>query len=81
MRITMDRSGRLVVPKAIRERLSLTHGGDVEISERDGVAEIRPATVEAELLETPLGVVISPKEPMPPLADDLVFETLDTVRR
>ncbi len=38
-------------------------------------------TVEAEVLETPRGPVISPKEPMPPLTDDLVFETLDAVRR
>jgi AbrB family looped-hinge helix DNA binding protein len=36
---TIDRAGRLVIPKAIRDRLGLRGGEQVEVEERDG--EIR----------------------------------------
>lgn len=35
MRTTIDKAGRLVVPRVIRERVGLTGGGEVEI-ELDG---------------------------------------------
>lgn len=37
MRTTIDRAGRLVIPRSIRARIGLTRGGEVEL-ELDGAA-------------------------------------------
>jgi AbrB family looped-hinge helix DNA binding protein len=42
MRTTIDGAGRIVIPKAVRERLGLDGGAHLEIAERDGFLEIRP---------------------------------------
>ena len=81
MRSTIDRLGRVVVPKPIRDRLHL-HGGEaLEIDERDGVIEIRPAPTEVAVVDTPEGPVATPRDAVPPLTDALVRDTLDQVRR
>ncbi len=79
MRTTIDRAGRVVVPKVIRERLQLT-GGEVEIVERDGVVEIRPVADDIDVVETPEGPVASARRARPALTDVIVRETLEAVR-
>ena len=37
MRTTMDKAGRLVIPRALRDRIGLAGGGEVEL-ELDGAA-------------------------------------------
>jgi AbrB family looped-hinge helix DNA binding protein len=37
MRATIDRAGRLVIPRPLRDRIGLAHGGEVEL-ELDGAA-------------------------------------------
>jgi AbrB family looped-hinge helix DNA binding protein len=81
MTSTIDRLGRLVIPKKIRDRLQLGPGAEVEIEEQDGVIHIRPATAPVTIKETKHGPVAEPDEPMPVLTDDMVRETLDRVRR
>ena len=39
MRTTIDKAGRIVVPKALRDELSLTPGQELEISAVDGRLE------------------------------------------
>lgn len=40
----MDKAGRLVIPRSIRDRIGLAHGGDVDL-ELDGAAvRIRPVS-------------------------------------
>lgn len=80
MRTTIDRAGRVVVPKEIRRRLHLLEGGDVEIDERDGVIEIRPALTEFRVATGEGGLVAVPAEPLPPLTDEDVRETIDRLR-
>ncbi len=44
MRTTIDRAGRLVIPRAIRDRIGLADGGEVEL-ELDGASvRIEPVT-------------------------------------
>jgi AbrB family transcriptional regulator (stage V sporulation protein T) len=51
MQITLDRMGRIVVPKAIRDRFALKPGDDMEIIiEPDGI-HLRPATPASSLAE------------------------------
>lgn len=81
MKITIDRLGRVVVPKPIRDKLGLRGGEALEVEERDGVIELRPAATEVRILETPEGPVAEPLEPIPPLTDELVREALERARR
>jgi AbrB family looped-hinge helix DNA binding protein len=81
MRTTIDRAGRLVVPKAIRDRLLMTDGGEVDVEEHDGVIEIRPVPANVTIVETPDGVIAQPVDEMPVLTDAIVRDTLDRVRR
>jgi len=81
MRVTIDGAGRLVIPKALRARLALADGGEVEVDERDGVIEIRPAPLDVRIVATPEGPVASPVVAVTPLTDDDVRSALDRVRR
>ena len=58
MRTTIDRAGRIVVPKPIRDRLQLLGGGEVEVVERDGVIEITPVPVDMVFADTAEGPVV-----------------------
>lgn len=44
---TIDGAGRLVIPKALRERAGLTPGTSVDIRFREGAIEITPVHSEA----------------------------------
>ena len=81
MLTTIDGAGRIVVPKQLRDRLHLEGGSTVDIDERDGTIEIRPAPVELEIVRTPEGPVARAASPVPTLTDEAVIETLDSVRR
>jgi AbrB family looped-hinge helix DNA binding protein len=81
MRTTIDRAGRLVVPKPIRDRLQLSEGGEVDVVEHDGRIEVRPVPAVVTIVDTPDGPIAEPAEDMPVLTDAMVRETLDRVRR
>ena len=47
MRTTIDKAGRLVIPRSMRDRIGLAHGGEVEL-ELDGASvRIEPITGRA----------------------------------
>lgn len=71
----------MVVPKGIRDRLGLAEGGEVEIVEFDGAIEIRPVLAPVELVETPDGPVFQPTGPIPPLTQEMVRATLESIRK
>lgn len=81
MRSSIDAAGRLVIPKAIRDRLGLTGGQLVEIRERDGTIEIEPAPTPMTLVDTDGGPVAVPNAELPSLTDDVVRATLERTRR
>jgi AbrB family looped-hinge helix DNA binding protein len=81
MRTTIDKAGRIVVPKAIRDELGLNGGTEVEISLVDGRIEIDlvPTPVRLERRDGRL-VAVADRE-MPPLTAEMVRETLERIRR
>ncbi|MGH8936034.1 MAG: AbrB/MazE/SpoVT family DNA-binding domain-containing protein [Acidimicrobiia bacterium] len=81
MRTTIDKAGRLVIPKPIRERLGLKGGEDLEVVERDGQIEIRPGPTPMWLVEAESGPVAVPERELPPLTDEMVRDLLEQTRR
>lgn len=83
MKTTIDRAGRLVVPKRLRDRLDMGEGGVVEIVEHDGVLEIHPVSAAVEVREedSSHGPVAHPVETLPALTDEDVRTTLERLRR
>jgi AbrB family looped-hinge helix DNA binding protein len=81
MRTTIDGAGRLVVPKRLRDRLALVGGAEVEVTERDGVIEVRPAPVEVRLEESEGGPVAHAAADLPALTDHDVRDVLEQLRR
>jgi len=49
MKSTIDLSGRLVIPKAIRKVAGLEPGVPLEVRWREGVVEIEPAPLPVKL--------------------------------
>lgn len=81
MRTTIDAAGRVVVPKALRDRAGLVAGQEIEITERDGRLEIEPASAAIRLERVAGRLVAVSDDDVPPLSDDVVRATLERVRR
>jgi AbrB family looped-hinge helix DNA binding protein len=81
MRTSIDAAGRIVVPKAIRDRLGLVPGEPLEVREREGRLEIEPAPSPMRLERRRFGAVAVPDAELPPLTDEIVRATLERVRR
>jgi AbrB family looped-hinge helix DNA binding protein len=81
MRSAIDAAGRIVIPKALRDRLGLGRGRAVEIRERDGRVEIEAASTPMSLVKRAGGSVAVPGERLPPLTDDVVRATIERTRR
>ena len=79
--VTIDKSGRLVVPKALRDELAVGPGQQLEAQVRDGRLEIEPRPFQAELVESDGLLLIVPREPTPVLTADDVRAILESVRR
>lgn len=59
MRTTIDRAGRIVVPKSLRAALGLSGGDEVEITLEGERIELVPAPRRANLRKGPGGLLIS----------------------
>lgn len=81
MRSAIDSAGRLVIPKALRDRLALGRGRAVEVSERDGRIEIEPVPTRMSLVKRGGHAVAVPKKNLPPLTDEIVRATIERTRR
>jgi AbrB family looped-hinge helix DNA binding protein len=77
MKTTIDRAGRLVIPRPLRDRIGLAGGGEVEI-ELDG-AGIRIAPVPGTELREEGGLLIIPATGTR-IDDTLVRELIDADR-
>lgn len=50
MKTTIDRAGRVVIPKALRDRAGLQAGSEIEVNLRDGLIEIAPPPPQGRLI-------------------------------
>lgn len=69
-----------MIPKAIRERLGLVPGAEVEVLEADGRVEISPSLALIEVVEVD-GRLVARGEGLPVLTDEAVRETIERTRR
>lgn len=77
MRTTIDKAGRLVVPRSLRSAVGLAGGGQVEV-ELDG-AGIRIEPVAGHELREEEGLLLIPKSGVA-IDDTIVRELLDADR-
>lgn len=81
MKTSIDAAGRIVVPKALRDRLGLIGGRQLDIREHEGRLEIEPVPKRMKLVRRRGGSVAVPARKLPPLTDDIVRDTLEQLRR
>jgi AbrB family looped-hinge helix DNA binding protein len=78
---TMDASGRLVVPKAVREAAGLQAGTPLSITVTATGIEIAPAPRAVRVVQKGRLTVAVPLEPAPTLSTAAVRDTQAAVRR
>lgn len=79
---TIDRAGRLVIPKTIRDRLGLRGGEAVEVEETDGEIRVTRPKPGVKLVETKDGRLIAdPEAQLPGLGPEEVRALLERTRR
>ena len=79
MKTTIDRAGRLVIPKEVRDAAGLTPGLKLEVRCRDGIVEIEPVQPEVKLVRKGSVTVLSCPG-MPRLTQKQVNKTLRDIR-
>ena len=81
MRTTIDRAGRVVIPKTVRDAAGLAAGAELEIECRDGRIEIEPAEGAMRVAGRGPAAIIEPDGEMPLLTSEDVRDVLERVRR
>jgi len=81
MRSTIDKAGRVIVPKAMRDELGLTGGTEIEIGLVDGRIEIAPVASHIRLERKRGRLVAASDREMPVLTSDEVRALLEKLRR
>jgi AbrB family looped-hinge helix DNA binding protein len=81
MKTTIDRAGRLVIPRKIREAAGIQPGSELTIRVTDGRIEIEPAPLEVRLVKRGSLTVAMPRRRVAPLTSEDVGQTLDRLRR
>ncbi len=75
MKTTMDRAGRLVIPKEIRREAKLAPGVPLEVKWREGHIEIEPAPAAVRLQRRGRLLVAVPRKKTPALTTETVEQT------
>lgn len=81
MKTTIDRAGRVVIPKPLRDELGLSGGTEIEIGLVDGRIEIEPVTSHVRLVRRQGRLVAASDREMPALRTDDVRTLLEKLRR
>jgi AbrB family looped-hinge helix DNA binding protein len=80
MKARIDKAGRVVLPKPIRDELGLIAGRAIEVYVEDGRAIIEPAVVNWHVERRGRLSVLVPDGPVPQLTDAELRDALDEGR-
>jgi AbrB family looped-hinge helix DNA binding protein len=78
MQVPIDRAGRVVVPKQIREELGFSPDRPLEAEVIDGRLELSASYEPAKIVEGPNGPVVAATGT--PITDEEIRRTLEAVR-
>ena len=78
MKLIMDKAGRLVVPKPLREALGLGDGGEVDVSLYGQGLQVIPGGRTARLA-TEDGQLVAESDTV--VTDEIIFGLIDSIRR
>lgn len=78
MKVTMDRAGRIVVPKGMRERFGMVDGGTFDLSVYGEGLQLIPHGRTAQLVERD-GQVVATSNTV--ITDEIVFALIDAGRK
>jgi AbrB family looped-hinge helix DNA binding protein len=81
MQTTIDRAGRIVVPKSLRDELHLEGGTALEIRVNNGRLEIEPLPTPMRLVRRGKGLVATTEKHLPPIDADDVRAVVESLRR
>jgi AbrB family looped-hinge helix DNA binding protein len=79
MKTAIDRAGRLVVPKALRDELGLQPGRKLDIRAHDGALVIEPLPTQVKLVRRGRRMVAVPAVRLPALTQDEVRAALERI--
>ena len=80
MKTTIDRAGRVVIPREIRDAAGLEPGSAIEVTERGGIVTIEPAATPVKIVKRGrLRVAVA--ENQGTLSEDDVRATRDRLRQ
>jgi AbrB family looped-hinge helix DNA binding protein len=77
---TIDRAGRIIIPKAIRDAIGLRAGITLLIRCRNGIIEAEPVFRKVRMETRGRLAVAVPVEDSPDLSSDEVNETMEKLR-
>lgn len=80
MKTTIDSAGRVVIPRAARVAAQLEPGTELEVLVENGVIQLEPVVKSARLVRRGRLLVAASEEPVPPLRQAQVDQTLEEVR-
>jgi len=81
MKATIDKAGRVVIPKKIRDAAGLHPGMVLDVRCRDGRIEIEPRAAPIRLVRRGRFLVAVPDEPGEPLTTEMVEEIREAIQR
>ncbi len=81
MKTTIDKAGRVVIPKSIRDRAGLQPGAELEIRLDNGIVEISPPAPRGRMVREGSYLVWEPVPGTPPITGDMIDRAIEDVRR
>lgn len=78
MQVSIDRAGRIVVPKPVREELGLSPGSALELDVVEGRLELSVAHDAPKVIDGPNGPLVAATGT--PITDDEVRRVLEAAR-
>lgn len=80
MKATIDKAGRVVIPKAIRERAGLRPGMELTVRVENGVVELEPEGPEAGIVYHDGLPYLGSAAGTPPVSQDEINEWIRILR-